>query len=316
VSIKSLTHRVTAKAGRQVLKAQKHSPVFLVGLGIVGVGASVVMACRATLKLSDVLAEGEEHLKKVEVTVTDGEDSETKKASFNVRLQTAIKIARLYAPTAILFTASVGALAGSHLILSRRNAGLAAAYIGLDGAFKDYRGRVITELGEEKDFEFLHGVHEREIVEEGPNGPEVKIIRGLDQKAMQEMDPETTYGRVFSPLLPDGSPNSNWQDVPGQNNFFLEMVQNRLNSLLRLQGYVFLNDAYDLLGYKKTKAGQVVGWVKNPEDGKGDGYIDFGVWRNGVHAGKEWINGHKDAYWLSFNVDGPILDLLDDPARV
>jgi hypothetical protein len=311
VSLKSLTHRVTAKAGQHVLKAQKHSPVVLFGLGAIGAGASIFLACKATLKLNDVLAEGESELKKVEVTVTEGDETKTK-ASLNVRLQTAIRVARLYAPSGALFLASVGAMTGSHFILQRRNAGVIAAYAVLDKSFKGYRKRVIEDQGEEKDFEYFNGISEREIVEEGPNGPEVKTVKGLDQDALQDMDPELVYGRVFAPLHMDGSKNTNWSEIPNQNNFFLEMVRSRANDLLTYQGYIFLNDVYDLLGMKKTKAGQVVGWVKNPKPGQGDGYVSFGVWNDGVYAGKEWINGRRDAFWLNFNVDGVVLDILNE----
>ena len=311
MSLKSLAHRATAKAGRSVLTAQKHSPVVLFGLGVVGVGASVFMACKATLKLNDVLSDAENELKKVEVTVTEGDETKTK-ASLNVRLQTAIKVARLYAPSALVGFAAVGAMTGSHIILQRRNAGAVAAYAVLDASFKGYRKRVIEDQGAEKDFEYLNGVAEREIVEEGPSGPEVKNIKGLDQDALQAMDPELMYGRVFAPLHMDGSVNTNWSDIPNQNQFFLNMIQSRANDLLRLRGYLFLNDVYDLFGFKKTKAGQVVGWVKNPKDGKGDGWVDFGTWDNGVFAGKEWITGNPNSFWLNFNVDGVILDILNE----
>jgi hypothetical protein len=73
---------------------------------------------------------------------------------------------------------------------------------------------------------------------------------------------------------------------------------------------VFLNQAYDLLGYEPTAAGQVVGWRKNPEEGEGDNYISFGVWHEGVFKGTQWLNGDTDSILLDFNVDGPILGAL------
>ena len=39
---------------------QKHSPEILAGVGVVGTVASAVMACKATLKLDDILAETKE----------------------------------------------------------------------------------------------------------------------------------------------------------------------------------------------------------------------------------------------------------------
>ena len=38
-------------------KVEKHSPEILMGVGVVGVVTGTVMACRATLKLNDILEE-------------------------------------------------------------------------------------------------------------------------------------------------------------------------------------------------------------------------------------------------------------------
>lgn len=316
MGIKTLANRATSAVGKKVLTAQKHSPTVLVAFGVIGVGASVVLACRATLKLSETLAEGEEHLKKVEVTVKeDGE--EQKKASINVRVQTAIKIVRLYAPSAILLTASVGAIIGSNIILRRRNAAITAAYAIVHKSFDDYRGRVRAELGDEKDLEFRFGTAEREIVEEGPNGPEIRVIKGLDQDAIQKaIEAGETYARIFAPKHSDGSDNDNWSELPHNNQYFIKMVLQHCRDALQVNGYLFLSDVYDMLGFKRTLASTQVGWVLKPqldENGKqtNDGYVDFGLWSQGIHKGKEWVNGHPQAFLLDFNVDGVITHVLE-----
>lgn len=316
MSIKTLANKATSAVGKKVLTAQKHSPAVLFVVGVVGVGTTVVLACRATLKLSDTLAEGEEHLKKVEVTVKeDGE--EQKKASINVRVQTAIKVAKLYAPAIIVGVASVGAITGSHIILRRRNAAITAAYAIVHKSFDDYRGRVRAELGDEKDLEFRFGTAEREIVEEGPNGPEVRTIKGLDQDAIQEeILTGRTYARVFAPKHADGSGNDSWSEIPHNNQYFIKMVLQHARDALQINGYLFLSDVYDMLGFKRTIASTQVGWVLKPqydENGKqtNDGYVDFGLWSQGIHKGKEWVNGHPEAFLLDFNVDGVITNVLE-----
>jgi hypothetical protein len=310
MSIKTLANRATAKMGQKMLTAQHHSPAVLFAVGAVGMGATVVLACRATLKLSETLSEGEEHLKKVEVTVKD--DGEEKKASFNVRLQTAIKVIKLYAPAAILGAASIGAMTGSHIILRRRNAALTAAYAIVHKSFDDYRGRVRAELGDEKDLEFRFGAAEREIVEEGPNGPEVKIIKGLDQDAIKaEIAAGRTYARIFD------DENDNWSDLPHNNQYYVKMVLQHSRDALTRNGHLFLSDVYDMLGFPRTLASTQVGWVSKPqydENGKqtNDAYVDFGLWDQGMHKGKEWINGNPKAFLLDFNVDGVITQVLQE----
>lgn len=312
MSLKTVANRVTARVGQKMLTAQQHSPVVLFAVGAVGMGATVVLACRATLKMSEVLAEGEEHLKKVEVTVTDTNDEETvKKAGFNVRLQTAITIAKLYAPAIIVGVASIGAMTGSHMILRRRNAALTAAYAIVQKGFDDYRGRVISDQGQEKDLEYRFGLAEREIVEEGPDGPEIKVIKGLDMAAIKDaIEAGHTYARIFD------QDNDNWSEIPHNNQYFIKMVLQHARDALTVNGYLFLSDVYDMLGFKRTAASTQVGWVSKPEydengKQKNDTFVDFGLWANGMHKGKEWVNGNPGAFLLDFNVDGVITHVLD-----
>ena len=52
-----IMNTVTRNLHRVGFKIKKHSPELLVGAGIVGVVTSGVMACKATTKLDEVLAE-------------------------------------------------------------------------------------------------------------------------------------------------------------------------------------------------------------------------------------------------------------------
>lgn len=315
MGLKTLAGKATGKVSKQMLIAQKHSPTMLVVAGIVGVVATAVLSGRATLKLGKVIEEGEENLKKIEVTVVN-EDDKTRKASFDVKLKTAISIAKLYAPTVIVGVASVAALTGSHVIMRRRNAALTAAYAIVHKGFDDYRSRVIADQGAEKDLEYRFGNAERDIAEEEEHGIEVRTLRGLDQEAIIANE-SNTYARVFAPKRKDGSDNDMWSDVPNENEYLIRMVQNHANDALNSKGYIFLSDVYDMLGFKATQASRVVGWVKTPRidpvtgQQKNDGFIDFGVWEEGMYKAKEWINGNPKAFLLDFNVDGNVLDILE-----
>lgn len=304
MSIKTLANKATAKFGRQVLIAQHHSPTFLVAAGVAGFGATIFFACRATLKLSDVLEKGE-----AELPLITTEDSDDKKKTFSIQVKTAIEVAKLYALPVALGVGSIACLTGSHMILKRRNAGLAAALAVTDKMFKDYRGRVVADQGIEKDREYLIGTTEQEVVVEGKNGSELETVKGYDV-AKIKANSHSVYYRVFD------DENPNWSDSPNEVSFFLRSAQGWLNDKLIVDGVVFLNEVYDFLGFPKTEAGQYVGWVKNPEkdengNPKGDGYIDFGIWADGTEIGKQKIlNGHKDAIILDFNVDGHVVQLL------
>lgn len=316
--LKTATEKVSGNMARQILTVKSHSPVLLFGMGIVGVTTTAVLACRATLKLSDVLEEAETQLQDAETaefhlnkenSKEEWADTVANKTKFGIRLQTAIKVGKLYAPAVLVGVASVGALTGSHIILKRRNAALTAAYAVVDKSFKQYRARVIADQGAEKDLEYRFGTAEREIVEEGPNGPETRVIKGPDAEAIRNLGP-SEYAVIFDEL------NPNWSPVGMNNQFFVNMVQNHANDKLIKDGYIFLNDVYDMLGMDRTLPGQVVGWVRkpkiDPETGAqtNDTYVDFGIWNEGTFQGKEWVKGNKDGILLDFNVDGVVLDIL------
>lgn len=312
MSIKTLATRVSQKVGSQVVTAQKNSPVLLFGLGAVGITTTVVLACRATLKMSDILEEGQERLSRVGEVDADVEpltEKQISKAKSKIKLQIALEVVKEYAPSVLVGAISLSALTGAHVILSRRNASLTAAYAVVDRSLKEYRGRVKAELGDEKDMEFMFGKAEREVAEEGPHGVEVRTLRGFDQAA-EKANEEFTYARIFDQTHKD------WSDVPMQNQYRITMALHHARDALELKGIIFLNDVYDMLGFPRTKAGQTVGWVKGiryDDNGKQltDGYIDFGIWEKGIHQGKEWVNGNPKAFRLDFNVDGNVYDFLD-----
>ena len=302
MNIKSLTSKVTNRVGKHVLTAQAHSPAVLVGVGIVGFAATTIMACRATLKLSEVLEKAEKDIIDVEHS-GDASKEETKKSSYNIKIKVAVDVVKLYAPAIGLGVVTVAAFTGSHVILKRRNAGLAAAYAIVDKSFKDYRNRVIDDQGKQKDFEYRFGAGEREIVEEGEHGPEVKVIKGPDANAIKK-NVHSDYARIFDEY------NKHWSLVPNQNLFFITSMCKQLNDKLDRTGRVYLNEVYQLLGYEEEDAGQVVGWLKNPKDPNAENYIDFGIWDKGTYRGLEWLaSGCNEGFILDFNVQGVILDL-------
>ena len=57
-----------------------------------------------------------------------------------------------------------------------------------------------------------------------------------------------------------------------------------------------------MLGIPKTKAGQVVGWIK----GNGDDFIDFGIFDIHREKARDFVNGYERSILLDFNVDGEI----------
>lgn len=290
------------------LKAIKHSPEILAGVGVVGVVGSLVMACKATTKLSDVLEESKEQLDKIKEVAADPayeekySQDDAKKDTTITYVQTAMKVTKLYAPSVILCASSLGCLLASNNILKKRNAALSAAYMTVDKSFKEYRKRVADRFGEEVEKEIRYNIKAEEITKVDEDGNEVtetvKIMDGTD-------DPNSysDYARFFDESC------AAWQNDAEYNLTFLKAQQQYANDLLKAKGRLFLNEVYRMLGIDETKAGQVVGWVYNPDNPTGDNFVDFGIYNMQRERVRAFVNGYEPNILLDFNVDGVIWNL-------
>lgn len=287
--MKFVPNAVTRTVATQVLKTQKHAPSILFVGGVAGVVVSTVLACKATLKLETVLEEAEYKagLAK-ELKHSEYSEEDRKKDLLLIYVQTATEITKLYGPALIVGVASIAALTKSHQILSRRNVALTAAYAGMEKAFKEYRGRVVAEVGEERESDIYNSVETRDIIS--------------DKGKVEKLKVKTT-GSPYAVMFDEY--NKNWQTTPEYNAFFLRARQNIANDQLRSRGHLLLNEVLRGLGLPETSAGCVVGWVWN----NGDNYVDFGMgdWPS---AG-DYVHGTEGAILLDFNVDGVVYDLID-----
>ena len=290
-------------------QVQKHSPEILMGVGVVGVITSTVMACKATMKLNDILEESKETRDKIK-EVENNPKYEDKYSPADAKkdltinyVQTGMKVAKLYAPAVLLGGASLGCLLASNDILRKRNAALSAAYMTVDKSFKEYRNRVTERFGEEVEKEIRYGIKaeqiETTVVDE--DGNETTVT-----ETIKTMDPNlySDYARFFDAASPY------WQNDPEYNLMFLKAQQQYANDLLRAKGRLFLNDVYDMLGIEKTKAGQVVGWVYDRENPNGDNFVDFGIYDMSKERVRAFVNGYETNILLDFNVDGNIWNLM------
>ena len=297
MKLEAIRNVITSKVGRQILTVQKNSPTLLFAAGVVGVVGTVVLASRATLKLDEILQDTE---KKVELARTFEHEQYSEQDRRNdlvlIYIKTAGRVLRMYAPAIVLGGLSIAALTGSHVILSRRNVAITAAYAALDRGFKNYRGKVVKALGADQDREFMYEMEGVTIVEEGENGPETRTV------LQPTKNTHSIYGRYFD------ESSDNWNHQWNVNSTFIRCQQNWANDMLQARGHLFLNEVYDMLGLTRTRAGAVVGWVK----GHGDGYVDFGIFQGDLFSAQRFINGHERSIFLDFNVDGIIYDIIEE----
>lgn len=310
MKVKEIINSVSYNAHRIGFKIKKASPEIMVVAGVVGVVTSTVMACKATTKVNDILEETKKQVDDVHnvldsdiVTEEEYTNDDAKKDLAIIYTQTGVKLIKLYAPSVIVGALSITGILASHKILKKRNVALTAAYATIDRSFKEYRGRVVERFGKELDRELRYNIKAQEIEEKtvDKDGNET-----IEKKTISVVDPNmySDYARIFD----NGS--IGWTKDPEYNLMFLKLQQNQANDRLRAQGYLFLNDVYDMLGIPRTKAGQIVGWIYDKENPVGDNFVDFGIYDIYNEKACDFVNGRERSIVLDFNVDGNILDMI------
>lgn len=285
----NISPKITLALGRSLFQVQKHSPIILTAVGVVGVVTAGVLAAKATLKLEDTLDNAKRRLEDTE----QGDGSPKTKA---VILNT-FDLVKLYGPSVTLGAASLVCIISAQGILHKRNAALVMAYKGLEESFRNYRSLVVEEFGEEKDEEFNRGIKTEIVVDE--NGKKHKVKSLVTDGAK--------YGAYTFVFGPD---NPNWNGFHDRNEWFLTTQENVMNDLLRARGHVFLNEVLERLGMEHTQAGAVTGWILN---GTGDNEIDFRMYKLDDKRAKELGVAENGHILLDFNVDGIIYDKLEKP---
>lgn len=318
---------VSGTVNKLGFKFKKHSPEILVVAGVIGTVTSAVLACKATIKAKDILEETKNNLDQIHECAADQSlreegkytEEDKKRDLVTVYAQTGVNLVKLYAPSIVLGALSIAGILTSNNILRKRNVALAAAYATVDKSFKDYRKRVIEKLGEAADKEFKYNLKSKKITEtvkDEETGEEKKV-----KKEIFVVNPSdvSEYARFFEKYTADEQGNSilnpYWNNDNEYNLMFLKAQERFANDILISKGRLFLNDVYKMLGLPATKAGQIVGWVYDPENKLGrdedtfNNYVSFGMYNDNLSY-SDFANGFDPAILLDFNVDGNIWELM------
>lgn len=313
-----MSKNVKLQLNRFGMQIKKHSPEILIAVGVVGTVTSAVMACKATMKVNDILDDAKEKIDKVKTCKEDPQyaeqysEEDAKKDLVIIYTQTAVEFAKLYGPSIILGAASLGCIITSNNVLRQRNAALGAAYTTIDKSYKEYRKRVADRFGEDVERQIKHNIKAEEIetTEVGKNGKEKKVKKCVNVVNPAEI---SGYARFFEEFTLDEQGNrirnAAWQNDNEYNIMFLKAQEQYANDLLRARGHLYLNEVYDMIGIPRTKAGQVVGWVYDDENPVGDNFVDFGLYADNLGY-SDYVNGIEPAILLDFNVDGNIWELM------
>ena len=284
--------KIAVKTG---MKLRKASPELMLAGGLIaGVGA-IVLACAATKKAEAAVEETHKELDAIQ----EDNPKEEKKQSIRVYWHLVWKMAEIYGPAAVCLIIAVGLILGSHGILKSRYVSTTLAYKALDEAFKDYRERIQDAVGKEKELHFFNGTEEggeETVIDE--NGEEHTVKKAVKVKDKKDSPYEFDFNATTAP--------GNWEANSDYNLMFLRGIENYLNDLLHARGHVFMNEALDALGIKRTPEGAVVGWIL----GRGDDYIDLGFSEYYTDEYSDVQDGYLKNIHLNMNVDGLIWNLI------
>lgn len=205
----------------------KNSPTILAVIGGVGVIGSVVLASKAAVKTKEDIAKAQEEAE---------EDLEFKEKA---------KIyAKNYWPTAAMVVATEVCIYGSNHINKQRFAALASAYILKETDFKEYKEHVEETIGHKKAQE---------------------IKDSLIQKHIKHT--EQNESNTAEPIMPRGTKLDLWWDETSKRYFYsnvdyVRRAEIEANAMLQKNGFVGVNDIYEILGLETIPLMDNDGWDK------------------------------------------------------
>lgn len=300
-----------AKATASMLWKQHGATIMTLG-GVICTVAGTITACKATLKVDDILNKRADDKKRIEdvhngiIVLPEGStytEKDYKKDILVVKTQTAKDLVKLYWPSALLIGGGIGMILSGHHMMHRRVAAAATSAALLQKQMDQYRTRVRDTLGAEEEKALYSGVVKKEVEEIATDEKGKPKI----EKKTQYLGPDkpSPYARYFDET------NPYWTGREDTDFLFIKQRQAEANHLFWINGgYLFWNSQLEMLGFEPTVAGQVAG-NRSSTDGTTDNYIDFGIFDPNNGTVLPWaleMYRREHRILVNFNLDGNILD--------
>lgn len=197
----------------------RNSPAILTGLGCAGVLTTAILTGRATLRASEIL--------KMEAPDEQLPAAEIVKLTWKV-----------FIPPVLVGASSIACIIGANTINTHRNAALAALYSLSETAFREYKEKVVEEIGRNKELKVRDSIAQDRVTT-NPVGDRTIIFTGNGEVLCYD----ALCDRYFK---------SSAEKIRQQ---VLE-----LNEDLRNDMWLDLNDLYYAIGLPSTKLGNQVGF--------------------------------------------------------
>lgn len=231
----------TLKRGLYATKffLNKNLPSILAGMAVVGVGTTTVFAVYAANKSRQDIYD-------------ENQNREYDDLDYLTTKEEVTLVWKNYIPTAISATATIACIIGSNSVNLRRNAAIAGLYSLSEASLKDYKEKVVNEIGTRKEEKLQNEIHQEKLNANPPNDSQVIM---------------TGYGDTLCwDALSDRYFKSDLET--------LRQVQNTLNYRLLSEMWISLNEVYEELGLNDIRLGCDLGWsVDHPVDFKFDAML-------------------------------------------
>lgn len=143
-----------------------------------------------------------------------------------------------FIPALVSGTITIAAILGAHRVSTRRNATLLAALSLSERAFDEYRGKVLDQIGKNKEQKVRDAVAQDRVDSNPVSGTQVLITN--------------TGEALFNDLYTDRYFKSSVETV--------RRVQNDINARIMTEGNASVNDFYEALGLPRLRHGDDIGW--------------------------------------------------------
>lgn len=208
---------------------QRNAPEILTAVGVAGVAVTSYLASKASIEAAEI----------VRMDESAGGTHADPKERWKERIK---QTWRLYIPTAISGTVTVGCILAASKAQSQKTAAAVAAYSLTERAFSEYKEKVVEQIGKNKE-EKVRDEIVQDHVTSNPPPASMMVVE--------------TNGNVL--CCEDYTGRYVWTTMEK-----LRSAQNKINEKILRQDYVLLDEFYDLIHMRSTSHSHEMGW----EDGK------------------------------------------------
>lgn len=221
------------------LQVKKNAPTYLTIIGISAMASSTYWAVKVTPRACALKEKAE--IEKNKRLATFDKPVVVSEWVPLTKIELVQTCWRCYAPAFISAVLGAACLIGANSVNVHRNAALAAAYALSETNFKEYREKTLEEVGEKKEEKIRNAVAEEKITKNPVNTSKVLATGTGDTLCY-----DAICGRYFTSSIEK-----------------LKSALNELNMMLVQDGFVSLNQYYDLIGLPDGLLGDDLGWNMN-----------------------------------------------------